>query len=71
MTNRHTYLGRVLRPLMGDLVDGLMATPDVLDDVFIVNYLVKQGGGPSFLGRQGLAGFHESLRAFKHGLRDG
>ncbi len=65
MTNRHAYLGRVLRALAGGLIDGLMATPDVLDDVFIVNHLVKQGGGPSFLdgkvllgsmNRSGLAG---------------
>ena len=65
MTNRHAYLGRVLRALVGGLIDGLMATPDVLDDVFIVNHLVKQGGGPSFLdgkvllgsmNRSGLAG---------------
>ena len=65
MTNRHAYLGRVLRGLAGGLIDGLMATPDVLDDVFIVNHLVKQGGGPSFLdgkvllgsmNRSGLAG---------------
>ena len=48
-----------------------MATPDVLDDVFIVNYLVKQGGRAELLGRQGLAGFYEPLRAFKYGLRDG
>lgn len=65
MTNRHAYLGRVLRALVGGLIDGLMATPDVLDDVFIVNHLVKQGGGPGFLdgkillgsmNRSGLAG---------------
>lgn len=65
MTNRHAYLGRVLRALAGGLIDGLMATPDVLDDVFIVNHLVKQGGGPGFLdgkvllgsmNRSGLAG---------------
>lgn len=65
MTNRHAYLGRVLRALVGGLIDGLMATPDILDDVFIVNHLVKQGGGPGFLdgkvllgsmNRSGLAG---------------
>jgi len=65
MTNRHGYLGRVLRALVGGLIDGLMATPDILDDVFIVNHLVKQGGGPGFLdgkvllgsmNRSGLAG---------------
>ncbi len=56
MTNRHEYLGRVLRPLVGGQVDGLMATPDILDDVFIVNYLVRQGGGPSFLDGKVLLG---------------
>ena len=56
MTDRHAYLGRVLRALVGGLIDGLMATPDILDDVFIVNYLVKQGGGPSFLDGKVLLG---------------
>ena len=56
MTNRHAYLGRVLRALVGGLIDGLMATPDILDDVFIVNHLVKQGGGPGFLDGKVLLG---------------
>ena len=56
MTNRHAYLGRVLRALVGGSIDGLMATPDVLDDVFIVNHLVKQGGGPGFLDNKVLLG---------------
>ena len=30
MTNRHAYLGRVLRALVGGLIDGLMATPRCL-----------------------------------------
>jgi DhnA family fructose-bisphosphate aldolase class Ia len=56
MANRHDYLGRILRALVGTSVDGLMATPDIMDDVFIVNSLVKKAGGPSFLDNRVLIG---------------
>lgn len=49
MGNRQEYLGRVLRVITDEEFDGVMGTPDVLEDLFIVNYLVKQNGGKGFL----------------------
>jgi DhnA family fructose-bisphosphate aldolase class Ia len=49
MCDRQEYLGRALRVVTHPDVDGIMATTDVIEDLFIVNHLVKQGGGPSFL----------------------
>jgi hypothetical protein len=43
MYDRQEYLGRVLRVVTNPDVDGIMATMDVIEDVFIVNHLVKQG----------------------------
>ena len=44
MGNRYEYLGRVLRVITDPTFDGLMATPDIIEDVFLVNYLFKQKG---------------------------
>ncbi|MBZ0302585.1 MAG: hypothetical protein K8J31_22760 [Anaerolineae bacterium] len=49
MGNRHQYLGRIVRVLAASTFDGVMGTPDVIDDLLIVDYLVQQGGGTSFL----------------------
>jgi hypothetical protein len=49
MGNRQEYLGRSLRVLTGSSFDGFMGTPDMIEDLLIVDYLVQQGGGPSFL----------------------
>jgi len=49
MANRLQYLGRVLRVMAASSFDGVMGTTDMIEDLFIVNYLVRQGGGPSFL----------------------
>ena len=49
MGDRQEYLGRVLRVVTDPAVDGIMATTDIIEDLFIVNHLVKKGGGPSFL----------------------
>jgi len=49
MGNRQQYLVRVLRIITSPGFDGIMGAPDMIEDLFIVNYLVKQGGGPSFL----------------------
>lgn len=53
---RHEYLGRILRVLIGSGFDGVMATPDVLDELLLVDYMVQQGGGPSFLDNRLLIG---------------
>jgi DhnA family fructose-bisphosphate aldolase class Ia len=49
MGDRQQYMGRILRVLMATDFDGFMSTPDMIDDLLILDYLVQQGGGPSFL----------------------
>lgn len=56
MADRLEYLGRILRVLANPEVDGVMTTPDIIDDLFIVNYLHKQRGGDSFLDNRVLIG---------------
>ncbi|MCU0513178.1 MAG: aldolase [Anaerolineae bacterium] len=56
MGNRQQLLGRILRVLLATDFDGFMGTPDIMDDLFIVDYLVQQGGGPSFLDNRVLIG---------------
>lgn len=47
--DRLEYLGRILRVLTGSAFDGLMGTPDIIEDLFIVNHLVREGGGEGFI----------------------
>lgn len=56
MANRLQYLGRVLRVLAASEFDGVMGTTDMIEDLFVVNYLVRQGGGPSFLDEKVILG---------------
>jgi hypothetical protein len=56
MGNRHQYLGRILRVLTASDFDGFMSTADMIEDLLIVDYLVQQGGGPSFLDEKVLIG---------------
>jgi hypothetical protein len=56
MCDRQEYLGRVLRVVTNPDVDGIMATTDVIEDLFIVNHLVRKGGGPSFLDEKVMIG---------------
>jgi DhnA family fructose-bisphosphate aldolase class Ia len=65
MANRHEYLARVLRVVSSPGMDGVMGTTDIIEDLLIVDYLVQERGGPSFLdervilgsmNRSGLAG---------------
>ena len=56
MGDRVQYLGRVLRVLTGNEVDGIMGTTDIIEELFIVNYLVKQNGGPDFLSEKVIVG---------------
>jgi len=56
MGNRHFYLGRILRVITNPSFDGVMGTPDVIEDLFIVNHLVKKAGGPSFLDNKVILG---------------
>jgi DhnA family fructose-bisphosphate aldolase class Ia len=56
MGDRLSYLGRLLRVITSPEFDGIMGTPDILEDLFIVNHLVKKGGGPSFLDEKVMLG---------------
>src|SRR5207247_3224981 len=49
MANRHSYLARIVRVLQSDVVDGVMATMDVLEDLLILHHLILEAGGPAFL----------------------
>src|SRR6266545_3045713 len=39
MADRHSYLARIVRVLQSDVVDGVMATMDVLEDLLILHHL--------------------------------
>lgn len=56
MGDRLEFLGRVLRVITSDQFDGVMSTTDLIEDLFIVNYLVKEGGGPGFLDNKVILG---------------
>jgi len=49
MADRHGYLARIVRVLQSDVVDGVMATMDVLEDLLILHHLILEVGGPAFL----------------------
>src|SRR5207248_369239 len=49
MADRHDYLARVLRVLSSELIDGVMATMDVLEDLFIIDGLLREEGEKSIL----------------------
>lgn len=65
MGDRYQYLGRLLRIVASPGVDGVIATTDVVEDLLILNALIRESGGPAFLdnrviigsmNRSGLAG---------------
>lgn len=65
MADRQDYLARILRVLSAEGIDGLMATMDILEDLFILDGVVREAGGASLvdgkvliasLNRGGLAG---------------
>jgi hypothetical protein len=47
--NRHEFLSRVIRALSAPGVDGIEGTPDILEDVLILNALSRRAGGPDLL----------------------
>jgi hypothetical protein len=49
MADRHGYLARIVRVLQSDVVDGVMATMDVLEDLLILHQLILEAGGPRLL----------------------
>jgi DhnA family fructose-bisphosphate aldolase class Ia/sugar phosphate isomerase/epimerase len=56
MGHRLDYLGRIVRVLAASKLDGLMATSDLIDEVALANYLIKQRGGPDILENKVLIG---------------
>ncbi len=56
MGDRQQFLGRILRTLIDPQIDGLMATPDIMDDVFVINHLLTDAGAPSILDNKVLIG---------------
>ncbi len=56
MGNRIDYLGRILRVAATVKLDGVMTTPDLIEDLLIVDMLNVEAGGESFLDDQLLVG---------------
>jgi len=56
MGNRQEYLGRIMRVLIASDFDGFMSTADMIEDLLVMDYLVQEGGGPSFLDGKVLVG---------------
>lgn len=49
MADRQDYLARILRVLSVEGVDGVMATMDVLEDLFLIDACIREAGGASLL----------------------
>ena len=56
MGNRHGYLGRILRVITSPEFDGVMGTTDVIEELLIVDQLLVEDGGESFLDGKVLVG---------------
>jgi len=56
MGDRHQYLGRTLRILTSPGVDGIIATTDIIEDLLIINALIREAGGQSFLDQRVMLG---------------
>ena len=49
MADRREYLARTLRVLQSEVVDGVLATMDIIEDLLVVHHLMQKAGGPAFL----------------------
>ena len=56
LSNRREYLSRLVRMLQSDQIDGIEATPDIIEDLFILNKLQRERGEKSFLDGKMLVG---------------
>ena len=56
MGDRHSYLARALRVLTTPGCDGIMGTTDFMEDLLIVNALVRESGAASFIDDKVLIG---------------
>jgi len=72
MANRADYLARIVRVLDASPVDGLMATPDIIDDIVALDALQRSRGGKGFLGQRVLIGSmnRSGLNGARHELWD-
>lgn len=56
MGDRLEYLGRIIRTLTSGYVDGVMATPDIIDELAMIDHLYKKSGREGFLDNKVLIG---------------
>jgi DhnA family fructose-bisphosphate aldolase class Ia len=56
MGDRLEYVARVARVVTSPEFDGVMGTPDMIEDLFILDYLHTQAGGRSFLDEKVMVG---------------
>lgn len=56
MADRQDYLARILRVLSAEGIDGLMATMDILEDLFLLESCIREAGGASVLDGKVLIG---------------
>lgn len=56
MGNRFEYLRRARRVLADPDLDGVLASTDVMEELFLLNYLERRRGGSDFLDRRVLVG---------------
>jgi DhnA family fructose-bisphosphate aldolase class Ia len=49
MTDRRDYLARIVRVLMSNVVDGVMATMDIIEDLLVLDSLLREAGGKTLL----------------------
>ncbi len=56
MGDRLEYLGRIVRTLSLGYVDGVMATPDIIDELAMIEYLYKKSGRKGFMDNKVIIG---------------
>lgn len=56
MADRRDYLARIVRVMFAESIDGLMATMDLIEDLLILEGLLRDAGGPSLLNNKLLIG---------------
>lgn len=52
MADRGDYLARILRVLVSDQVDGIMATMDILEDLLVIDGFLRAANAPALLDNQ-------------------
>jgi len=56
MADRQEYLGRIARVVTSPYCDGVMATPDIIEELLLLDYLMREDTGESFLDDKVLVG---------------